>query len=407
MRGLCKIGCGYELEYESHEFSDGFVYYLPKNLDKTVHNCIFSDEGLQILDDDMFESFYHYNKNRLKITKDELMVKTLEQNVLTLKISMDLKIMHMLREGKMFKLKESLENELNAVTMPFFKHRGVLCTPPVSQNVSLTNASQKKIMGYTWIELPTSQGYQLEYLGKFYELMIRLEDAKKCYQLQYECTKEPELLDIIKKLDEQIKIQSKDEKILLSVVDPVVLKNTVDETEEKLRQYVVALFSNDMNKIWKRLPWLKKQIQKVRKKEQESIIPIKDKTDVERLSLGMFIAILEESISKRKSNSDGKCEKCGKMWKRNDYVFLATKSKENECLICSNEVCFKDQGGLVSDVGRDLFSYIHIITGARNAYSHKRSYDQVMLQNVFRTAMSACTTVNNVIDDYLDKKNLI
>jgi hypothetical protein len=253
-------------------------------------------------------------------------------------------------------------------------------------------------------------GYQLEYLGHAYELMIRLEDAKKCYELQYECTKEPELLEKSKELDKKIKEQNEIKISIENIPDkitPELLKNSTDETEEKLRQYVVALFSNDMNKIWKRLPWLKKQIQKVRKKEQESIIPIKDKTDVERLSLGMFIAILEESISKRKSNSDGKCEKCGKMWKRNDYVFLATKSKENECLICSNEVCFKDQGGLVSDVGRDLFSYIHIITGARNAYSHKRSYDQVMLQNVFRTAMSACTTVNNVIDDYLDKKNLI
>ena len=39
MRGLCKIGCGFELEYEPHEFSDGFVYYLPRNLDETVHQC--------------------------------------------------------------------------------------------------------------------------------------------------------------------------------------------------------------------------------------------------------------------------------------------------------------------------------------------------------------------------------
>ena len=36
-----------------------------------------------------------------------------------------------------------------------------------------------------------------------------------------------------------------------------------------------------------------------------------------------------------------------------------------------------------------------------------RKYDETMLQNVFRTAMSACNTVNEFIDNYLDKKNLI
>ena len=185
------------------------------------------------------------------------------------------------------------------------------------------------------------------------------------------------------------------------------MKNSADETEEKLGQYVVALFSNDMNKIWKRLPWVYREIQEIRKKEQESIIPIKDKTDVERLSLGMLNTILKESMSKKKSNLDGKCEKCGKMWKAYDYVFLANKSKENEFLICSNEVCFKDQGGLVSDASLSLLNYIYIIKEARNANSHKRNYDQVMLQNVFRTAMNACTTVNDVIEDYLDKKNLV
>jgi hypothetical protein len=43
--------------------------------------------------------------------------------------------------------------------------------------------------------LPTGNGYQLEFLGYLYEIMLRLEDAKKCYDLQYECTKEFELLE--------------------------------------------------------------------------------------------------------------------------------------------------------------------------------------------------------------------
>jgi hypothetical protein len=37
MKGLCKTECGCEVEYVPHEFSDGFVYYLPRN---TNNFCI-------------------------------------------------------------------------------------------------------------------------------------------------------------------------------------------------------------------------------------------------------------------------------------------------------------------------------------------------------------------------------
>jgi hypothetical protein len=35
----CKTHCGEKINYESVEFSDGFVYELPKNNDGTVHQC--------------------------------------------------------------------------------------------------------------------------------------------------------------------------------------------------------------------------------------------------------------------------------------------------------------------------------------------------------------------------------
>ena len=50
MKGLCKTDCGCDVEYIPHEFSDGFVYYLPRNLDGTVHNCIFSEEEPDFFD---------------------------------------------------------------------------------------------------------------------------------------------------------------------------------------------------------------------------------------------------------------------------------------------------------------------------------------------------------------------
>ena len=416
MRGLCKTGCGNDIEFEPHEFSYGFVYYLPRNLDHTPHQCVMFNviEELYLDPDPDIEELYQENKTGLKINPEkfnELINDASADPISYLDTVFDMDSMDMLRKGKMFELKKHIENNLNVLSNPFFMSRspdnGTGQNAPVEMSIFSSKVDVEELLNFIPLIFPTGLGYQLEYLGHAYELMIRLEDAKKCYQLQYECTGEPELLDVIKKLDKKIKIQSNVNKIKSSVIDPVVLKNTIDETEEKLSQYVVALFSNDVNKIWKRLPWIEKQIQNIRKNEQESIISIEDKTDVERLTLGMFISILKESISKKKSNSNGKCEKCGKMWKENDYVFLATKSKESKLLICSNEVCFKDQGGLVSDASLSLLNYIYIIKDARNAYAHKRNYDQTMLQNVFRTAMSACNTVNEFIDNYLDKKNLI
>ena len=74
MRGLCKTGCGFEVEYESHEFSDGFVYYLTRNLDGKVHKCIFSeDPDFFTYDIDGIEEFCQKHKERLKISVDAFM----------------------------------------------------------------------------------------------------------------------------------------------------------------------------------------------------------------------------------------------------------------------------------------------------------------------------------------------
>jgi len=420
MRGLCKSGCGYELEYDRTEFSDGFVYYLPRNLDHTPHQCVIFnaiEETYHDPDPDM-EEFYQENKTRLKITQEkfnELLDGLMYDPISFFDTVFDIDDMDMLRKGKMFELKKYLENNLNVLSNPFFKYRapdnGTGQNGPIEMSIFSSKVDVEELLNVIPLFLPTGLGYQLEYLGHAYELMIRLEDAKKCYELQYECTKEPELLEKSKELDKKIKEQNEIKISIENIPDkitPELLKNSTDETEEKLRQYVVALFSNDVNKIWKRLPWLYRQIQEIRKKEQESIITIKDKTDVERLSLGMLNTILKESKSKIRAKSEGKCKTCGKTWGKSDYIYLAKYSAKNtEKPICSDESCFKNQGGLVSDVNFGLINNIYIIRDARNVNSHPRDYDKKMLQNVFRQAFETCTIINDQIDDYLDKKNLI
>jgi len=35
----CRTGCGQDVLYEMESFPDGFIYYMPWNLDRTIHNC--------------------------------------------------------------------------------------------------------------------------------------------------------------------------------------------------------------------------------------------------------------------------------------------------------------------------------------------------------------------------------
>ena len=65
MRGLCKTQCGCMIEYEPHEFSDGFVYYLPRNLDKTIHQCALFQMFEELYDnpDPNLEEMYEENRD--------------------------------------------------------------------------------------------------------------------------------------------------------------------------------------------------------------------------------------------------------------------------------------------------------------------------------------------------------
>jgi len=420
MRGLCKTSCGCEIEFEPHEFSDGFVYYLPRNLDHTPHQCVIFnavEECYQDPDPDM-EEFYQENKTRLKITQEkfnELINDASGDPVSFMDSFFDTDNMDMLRKGKMFELKKYIENNLNVLSNPFFMSRapdnGTGQNAPVEMSIFSSKVNVEELLNFIPLILPTGLGYQLEYLGHAYELMIRLEDAKKCYQLQYECTGESELLEKLKELDKKIKEQNETKTSIENIPDnitPELLKNSIDETEKKIRQYIIALFSNDVNKIWKRLPNLGQTIHRIHEKEQESILIPNEKSDVERLSLGMLNKILKESKSKIYSNKNGKCSICGKTWKRGDYIYLGKhKVKDTENPICSDEDCFKKQGGLVSITPYALINNIYIITDARNVISHIRDYDKIMQQIVFTQAFHTCPIINNVIDDYLDKKNLI
>ena len=389
MKGLCKTDCGMEIEYVPHEFSDGFVYYLPRNLDGTIHNCIFSEEEPDFFDieADGWDDFCEKHKERLKIDPVDL------QGIVDSMLGgwfepMDLDFMEFIKDGNMFGLKKYVEEELIRSPMPTFAHRS----------------------DYRWgeqdddIGLPTTQGYQLEYLGKIYELMIRLEDAKKCYELQYECTKEPELLEISKELDKKIQERKSVEEITKNVPNNLTSEDMwkkINSTQSNVKKYVVELFSNNFTEVFKRNLKIKNQTEKIRRKDEESLLKINEKHVMDNVGLGDLLHILKTSKTKRKSKFSGKCKICGTYYERHQDIFLEDNPKR---IMCADEICFVKQGGVSKNIPWALINRIENINDLRNALAHPRDFDKEWLRIHFIESYVQCIMVNKEILDFFKNK---
>ena len=389
MKGLCKTECGCDVEYESHKFSDGFVYYLPRNLDGTVHNCIFSEEEPDFfeVEPDAIEEFFQKHKERLKIDEYDL------QGIVDSMLGgwfepMDLDFMEFIKDGNMFGLKKYVEEELIRSPMPTFAHRS----------------------DYRWgeqdddIGLPTTQGYQLEYLGKIYELMIRLEDAKKCYELQYECTKEPELLEISKELDKKIQERKSVEEITKNVPNNLTSEDMwkkINSTQSNVKKYVVELFSNNFTEVFKRNLKIKNKTEKIRRKDEESLLKINEKHVMDNVGLGDLLHILKTSKTKRKSKFSGKCKICGTYYEKYQEIFLEENPKR---IMCADEICFVKQGGVSKNIPWALINRIENINNLRNALAHPRDFDKEWLRIHFIEAYVQCIMVNDKILDFFKNK---
>lgn len=404
MKGLCKTGCGFEVEYESHKFSDGFVYYLPRNLDGKVHKCIFSEELDFLLDDvDEIEEFCQKHKERLKISVDTFMEIISNSPLDFIDMPMDSDFMDMVRRGKLFELKKYVERELSIVPMPYLAHRSDRW-PTVAQDIFLAKATQQEIIGYTWIELPSNQGYQLEYLGKIYELMIRLEDAKKCYDLQYKCTKEPELLEKSKELDVKIQERNDTRTFTENIPDNLTLEDMrkiIDSTELNIRKYVVELFSNNFTEIFMKYPDLKEQTQKIRKKDEDTMLNFDDTSEIDTLNLGSVKHLLKISRGEKMAECDETCKICGVDWKKNEWIFSESIPEK---ISCDNKTCFVKQGGMAKNVKKDMIYRITNIIAVRNILSHPRKPDQEMLKKYLAEAYLTCDILNHHIEDELKNK---
>ena len=392
MKGLCKTDCGMEIEYAPHEFSDGFVYYLPKNLDGTIHNCIFSEEEPDFFDieADGWDDFCEKHKERLKINPDELgeILGTREGMWLE---PMDLNFMDTVREGNGFVLKKVVEKELTNSPLPTFAHRS----------------------DYRWgvqrddIELPTVHGYQLEFLGYLYEMMIRLEDAKKCFELQYECTGEPELKERVEELNKKIQ-ERKDAQVVEENI-PVDLtsedmRTKIELTELNIRKYVVELFSNNFTELFKKNPTLKEQCQKRRKKDEDTMLNFNENSPIDTVSLGSLAHILKISRGIKRSKFRDTCKICKRSWERNEDIFSENIPKKISCV---DKTCFAKQGGFVKNTPIDFVHRIENISKTRNILSHPRDYDQEMFKIILRETYETCNIINYWMEEFFKNKQSI
>ena len=392
MKGLCKTECGMTVEYVPHEFSDGFVYYLPRNLDGTVHNCIFSEEEPDFfeVEPDAIEEFFQKHKERLKIDEYDL------QGIVDSMLGgwfepMDLDFMEFIKDGNMFGLKKYVEEELIRSPMPTFAHRS----------------------DYRWgeqdddIGLPTTQGYQLEYLGKIYELMIRLEDAKKCFELQHECTGEPELKKHVEELDKKIQERRNTEKVTEDIPDNLTsedMRTKIELTELNIRKYVVELFSNNFTELFKKNPTLKEQCQKRRKKDEDTMLNFNENSPIDTVSLGSLAHILKISRGIKRSKFRDTCKICKRSWERNEDIFSENIPKKISCV---DKTCFAKQGGFVKNTPIDFVHRIDNISKTRNILSHPRDYDQEMFKIILRETYETCNIINYWMEEFFKNKQSI
>ena len=405
MKGQCLTKCGLDVDYEPIEFSDGFVYYLPRNLDGKHHNCIFGeDEGFFNYQDDSVEEFCQKHKERLNISVDSFVeIRGTYGAFEYIDIPMDDQFMDMVREGKLFELKKYVENELKMVTVPHLAHRSDFRWPQDNVlDIELKNATQQQIIGYTWIELPTNQGYQLEYLGKIYELMIRLEDAKKCYELQYECTGEPELKEYVEKLDKSIEEKNlrypKNNNLSAEKLTRDTTLEILKKTEENVRKYIFGVYDNDVQEIWSRFPHHKKSVDERRQKNEKSLTPLEEKTPIQNLTMGQLSDIMFHSNNQRPSDRNDKCKKCGEKYLKKELIFFQNIKNSKDKIICKNKQCFESQGGLHKNVNEELVSLFQLLTSVRNMLTHAEKEDlkkdQTSWQIRFNSVAGECRLVN-------------
>jgi hypothetical protein len=306
----------------------------------------------------------------------------------------------------MLDAKRILEEQMTSMPAPFFQSR----EDPILGNMygdtqlktSYGECSNALLADMVYLNLPTNMGYQLEHLGLLYELMIRIEDSKKCFELQYECTGEPELKKYVEKLDKSIEEKNlrypKNNNRYTEKLTRDTTLEILKKTEENVRKYLFGVYDNDIQEIWSRFPHHKKSVDERRQQNEKSLTPLEEKTPIQYLTMGQLSDIMFHSNNQRRTDRNGKCKKCDKKYLEKDQIFFQSIKNSQDKIICKNIQCFETQGGVHKNIPEELVSRFQLLTSARNMMTHAEEddlkKDQTSWELKFGSVAGDCRLVN-------------
>jgi hypothetical protein len=232
----CRTGCGEQIDNEFHYFPDGFIYFLPKNEDGTIHNCnnltqygdeSWSEDELDsnielhdILYTDPFEIHYGYKNSMTDLVKltdnnEKKMNVLLNDARDTLKklqkkdVNEKLKIF---RPGK-----NMLRNEYWLITNRFGDEKNQL-SAETDLNIFLKSLQTRCILFPTpFIDNPNRLGISdMMVLYHTYKLLSNYECALKSILIQNSIThdQDNEIMQLYEKINfkKELEINDKDKK---------------------------------------------------------------------------------------------------------------------------------------------------------------------------------------------------
>jgi hypothetical protein len=338
----CKIGCGKQINYELIQFSDGFVYRYPHELDGMIHICpIYADPknwylpemdqnknkensfGWEYLEmDNHLVSFFdeyektpnekiiHKWKNVIQSDMNSFPAPSVDftiphnsefcsqQHFIILgKIYEKLELIDdaLFCYGIQFDIFDKLKSDGNEEHIPWLKSQIAELTPLYEncvrksnikkESYDLINATAKKIMKE--MKLLISQDPEVKKEAK--------RRAESEIKLQKSKSEDGEVASNTVKNDSRSseKEYSKHTQIHLA------------KLEMNLRKFILKIYDNDIRFILNNFPQMLEHITEQQKKHEKLLYDTKETNELEKITFGQLIKILENKHTRKKVMDHG------------------------------------------------------------------------------------------------------
>ena len=281
----CRTGCQEQVNYEHFPFPDGFVYFLPRNLDGSIHDY----------------------KN-LRLSHDIKGQVSSEQGKIVKTFDMDLWSPDEIEFEKIFREKNKETNNAeelrklveNAPNLYAFEYDGLLVGKSVSLKERLLNAQMRCIMFPTpYLPNPSFMGFSdILDLSITYELLGDFESAIRARLIQEKITHDQteKILELVKKQNDYTK--NDDELIIeLNLTVKELRDKYYRKVENVIKSFIRKKYLN-MNDFKNNFPELYDKANNLRARSTSNIERTNDDV-IEYLSFGSCARILKDKKSEK------------------------------------------------------------------------------------------------------------